>query len=369
MKTLATLLAITTLATSIYAAPPNEDSSAEWSVESNGLKARLAPRRWKVTNGSGIIATYIEFQNEADLINPRTLSLTSENIVFRVTDKDGKEIEPNHSGPFSGMKFGTTKLVLPMDSFLRLRIGPTGHGIGGDVAAHLDLGLNYCWNLPDQEFYLSAVLSIEEAKDEDSFEEPWHGRIELPRVLIPMTSTVTDPDKLGDLIEELGRAMLSKNSRDSEKAFDEMSLIDDPRVVKWYVQAVKNDRYSSKCSALDRLGYFDGNLALEGLKIGINTQGKDVGNATRPEVAQSLAVNIRHSAVLALARSPHPEAKSILLSFHNDKAKTIRLSVVQAAAKIGTAESLKSSSCTPMMKIHWWSPKPSDCSMQMNPSS
>ena len=346
MKTFATLLAITTLATSIHAATPDDASGSEWSVESNGLKARLAPRRWKVTNGSGIIATYIEFQIVGDLINPRALSLTSKNIVFRVTDKDGKEIKPDRSGPFSGMKFGTTKLVLPMDSFLRLRIGPTGHGIGGDVAAHLDLGLNYCWDLPDKEFYLSAVLSINEAKDGDSFEELWHGRIELPRVLIPMTSPVTDPDKLGDLIEELGTRMLSKDSHESEKAFDEISLIDDPRVVNWYVQAVQDDRYNSKCSALDRLGYFDGDLALKGLKIGINTQGEDVGNAARPEVANSLATNIRHYAVNGLARSPHPEAKSILLSFHNDKAKTIRLSVAQAAAAMGTAESMK------IVKLH-----------------
>ena len=354
MKTLAILAALTALATTVLAATPevpaatpnDDESRSKWSDESNGLRARLALRRWKVTNGSGIIATYLELQNVGDLANPRTLSVTKENTIFKVTDKDGKEIKPNRSGPFSGMTFGTTKLVLPMDSFLRFRIGPTGHGIGRDAAAHLDLGIDYCWNFPKQERYLSAVLQIEKSKDKDDFHEPWHGRIELPPVLIPMASPTIDPDKLAEVIEKLGTRMLAKDGRKSERAFEQMSLIDDPRVVQWYVKAVQDDRYGSKCSALGRLGYFDGDLALEGLKIGINTKGTDIGSASRPKVADSLAINVRHYAANALARSPHPEAKSLLLSFHNDKAKTIRLSVVQAAAMMGTAESME------IVKLH-----------------
>ena len=335
----ATLAFLVTAAVAATANPNEGLVHSEWSNESNGLKARLAVRRSKVTNGSGIIATYQELKNVSDVINPLTLSATPDNMTFTVTDSDGRPVAKKLTSAFSGKEFGTLQLTLPFDSFLRVRIGPTDHGIPRDTSAHLDLGIKCCWALPNKEYDLSAVLEIPRTK-QDGYTTPWHGRIELPQVHIPMTSPPPVAAELEHLIHDLGEKMLSKNGRISEAAFDQMSLINDPRVVPWYVKAVKTDRYGSKCSALDRLGYFAGDEAFEGLKLGATTEGKDVGSASNKKVAATLADNIRIYALNGLARCNHPDAPALILSLHNDSSRSIRLNVIQAAAKMATADSL-----------------------------
>jgi hypothetical protein len=54
--------------------------------------------------------------------------------------------------------------------------------------------------------------------------------------------------------------------------------------------------------------------------------------------ADSLAVNIRVAAAYALARSPHPNAKAMLWTMEKDASKSVRLIVVQTAAKVETTE-------------------------------
>jgi HEAT repeat protein len=91
---------------------------------------------------------------------------------------------------------------------------------------------------------------------------------------------------------------------------------------------------------LDRLARLEGDAALEGLRIGMTTQGDDIGNCATAAVAASCAENIRGGAAGALARSPHTQAKALLLSMEEDPAMSVRLTVVQAAARMNTPESL-----------------------------
>jgi HEAT repeat protein len=70
------------------------------------------------------------------------------------------------------------------------------------------------------------------------------------------------------------------------------------------------------------------------------TQGDDIGNTTTAAVAAGSAENIRHQAAVALARSPHPQAKALLLSMQDDPATAVRITVIQAAARMETPESL-----------------------------
>ena len=157
--------------------------------ESNGLKARLVMRQAKITNGSGIVATSLELKNDTD--RRMTLNLTHDNMTFIVTNGRGHAISKTPILVFNGKKFGSGKLVIPSDRTILAPIGPTGHGIPLDKSAHLDLGLNNCWWLSDlgDEYYLSGVLEIEKADgDEDN---QWHGRIELPKVSIPMKPSRT----------------------------------------------------------------------------------------------------------------------------------------------------------------------------------
>lgn len=314
-----------------------------WSQESNGLQARLSMRRSHVVNGTGIIVTYLELKNVSDIGNPMLVTVGRESMTFRVTDSDGSDV-PMFHGPFSGMEFGSPQLVLPHDSFIRFRIGPRGFGIPGDQAALVDLGPNFGWVLPrDGEHYdLRAVLEIAKEKDDRSERGiRWQGRLELPPVRIPTEPEPVDPATLGPLIDELGAKLLGKDARVSAAAVRRLSLIDDPRAIPWYVKAIKTDSYSLKFSALDRLARLEGDGALEGLKIGMATQGEDIGNCSTPTVAKTLAVNVRHAAANALARSPHPQAKALLLSRHDDPATAVRITVIQAAARMDTPESLE----------------------------
>ena len=134
--------------------------------------------------------------------------------------------------------------------------------------------------------------------------------------------------------------MLEYGSDASDEAMDALSLIDDPRVVPWYLKAVATDRYSLKMNALDRLAHLEGDDAFGGLKIGMATQGKDVGHCSTPELAASLANNIRLAAVHALSRTSHPDAKGLLKNMTTDPDDGVRMTAMQALARTESAESL-----------------------------
>jgi HEAT repeat protein len=315
---------------------------AAWSEASNGLRARLSTRRSHVSNGTGIVVTHLELNNVSDMGTPMLVTVHRQSLTFSVTDADGRNV-PVGGSSYSGMDFGTPELVLPYDSTIRFRIGPRGWGIPADQAALVDLGSSFGWALPrdGKAYYLQAVLDIAEVKDDRSERGTrWQGRLDLPRVRIPTESEGVDPATLGPLIDELGAKMLAKDSRVSETAVRELSLIDDARVILWYVKALKTDSYNLKFKALDRLSRLGGDDALDGLKIGMATRGDDIGNCTTPAVAADLAINIRHQAAIALARSPHPQAKVLLLSMENDPATAVRITVIQAAGRMKTPESL-----------------------------
>jgi len=315
---------------------------AIWSKASNGLRAQLVMRRSHVSNGTGIVVTQLKLNNVSDASNPMLVAVHCESLKFRVTDADGHDV-PMTLGPFSGPVVGPLELVLPHDSTISFRIGPRGWGIPSDQAALVDLGPSFGWVLPrdGRAYYLHAVLKIPKMKDlRGKRGVRWRGRLELPRVRIPTEPEPVDRATLGPLIDKLGARMLAKDSRASEAGVRELSLIDDPRVVSWYVRALKTDSYDLKFRALDRLARLEGDGALDGLWLGMATQGDNIGNCTTPAVAAGLAENIRHKAAAGLARSPHVKAKALLLSMEEDPARSVRITVVQAAARMKTPESL-----------------------------
>ena len=310
---------------------------SDWSERVNGFRARLSIKRLKISNGSCIMATYLELDNQG---SPKSFIKSVDSMTFRVTDKDGNEVAVNRGMTFSGWAGGTPRLTLPHDSSIRFRIGPTGHGIGRDLAAHLDLGIDYCWSLPKGDYFLSGILEVVSTMQSDEAVDPWHGRIVLPRVLIPTTDTnPLESSELGRLINTLGGKVIANQGEISEDAANQLSLINDPRVVPWYLKALSTQKYDLKHLALDRLAYFESGEAFEGLKIGFNTQTNDFDGSLKPKLAQALTRNIRVCALNGLARSPHPDARKYLLGFHNDADPSIRLGIIQFAARLGTEES------------------------------
>jgi len=337
---LAVLLAIALPAGCASTPVPNDD--APWSETSNGLRARLFTRLSHISNGTGIVVTQLELGNVRALKNPTLVTMHLKDIAYRVTDADGRDV-PKTGLPFSSPVVDPIELVMPHDSSIRFRVGPLGFGIPPDQAALVDLGPNFGAVLPrdGKAYYLSAVLDIPEVREvRGDRGKLWHGRLDLPRVRIPTEPEPLDAATLGPLIDQLGARMLGANWDDSEEAVRQLSLIDDPRVVPWYVKAMRTDSYDLKSHALERLARLEGDAALLGLRIGMTTQGGDIGNCATAAGAASCAENIRGGAAGALARSPHPQAKALLLSMEEDPAMSVRLTVVHAAARMNTPESL-----------------------------
>ncbi|MCH8890830.1 MAG: HEAT repeat domain-containing protein, partial [Myxococcales bacterium] len=215
----------------------------------------------------------------------------------------------------------------------------------GDQAALIDLGWSDNWTIKKDagDCFMHATLEVEKVKrSSDNSIRAWDGRLELPPVKIPMQAEPIDQATIDARIRDLGGKMLSKNGRDSEEAVRALSLIDDPRVIPWYVMALDTDSYSLKFAALDRLSRFNTDEALAGLKKGMATRGTDIGNRRdSDELGEQLASNIRNSAAQALARSPHAEAKRLLLTFWKDPDESVRLNVLHALGRMDSPKSLE----------------------------
>jgi HEAT repeat protein len=102
------------------------------------------------------------------------------------------------------------------------------------------------------------------------------------------------------------------------------------------------DSYSLRFRALDRLARSNTDAALAGLKKGMATHGADIGNRRdNDELGEQLPSNIRNKAAHALARSPHAEARRLMLTFWNDPDKSVRLVVLHVLGRTDKPESLE----------------------------
>ena len=194
-----------------------------------------------------------------------------------------------------------------------------------------------------KEYDLKAELEVPQRPrpaGDDASMTVWHGRLDLPPVRIPRTPAPLDPRRVEQTIRDLGKRLLDKNCQISEEAARALSLIDDERVIPCYLKAMDTDSYHLKFVALDRLARFNSDEALRGLRKGMTTQGSDIGNCSNATVAAELANNIRTAAAQALARSPHPDARQLLLSMWDDPYAGVRLDVVHALGKMQSEESL-----------------------------
>ncbi len=321
--------------------PGDKAEGATWSQTVNGLQARITLKRSAVSNGTPIISTYLELRNVSNSATPMRLAWAREKMKFRVIDADGREL-PLAMGCGNWRSLGTQNLVIPNRGTLSFDISSRGLGIPGDQAGLIDLGSTYNWVFKHggKDYYLRAVLEIPKNKNDKDDRNWWHGKIEIPPVKVPLKPEPVDPAKLGDLIRQLGGKMLATNSNVSEKAVRALSLIDDERVIPWYLKAMDTNRYGLKFAALDRLSRFNSDEALRGLKKGMTTRGADIGNCTTDAVAAQAAGGIRHSAACALSRSPHPEARKMLLSLWNDPSRAVRMTVLHELGRMDSAKSL-----------------------------
>jgi hypothetical protein len=154
-----------------------------------------------------------------------------------------------------------------------------------------------------------------------------------------VTILPADRAGLGKLIDGWGRAMLDPKSPDAEKARQVMLAVDDERAVPYFVRLAAVAHQSPKSTACEPLGRSRSDEALAALKRLAATTAEDVrGGSTTPELAASSADNVRHSAVAALARSPHPDAIGLVWGHASDPYYGVRLTVLHRAFELKTPE-------------------------------
>jgi len=157
----------------------------------------------------------------------------------------------------------------------------------------------------------------------------------------PITVVAADHKRMGELIDRLGKGMLGQHGDVKDRAIRMLGVIDDARVIPWYVRAIRRRRYELKFAGVTQLAKFNNDAALEGIKLAIKSSARDFDDATTPKVAASLADNIRQAVANSLSESKHPRAWGLLLSMRTDRYGSIRLTVLHALAKRNTPAARK----------------------------
>lgn len=152
-----------------------------------------------------------------------------------------------------------------------------------------------------------------------------------------------DDTAMGEVIRRLGERMIANvASDDARGAARELAAIDDVRVVPWFCQAVDSKSYDMRFIGLRALSKFASDEAFEAIKRGMATRGSDFdpSSATRPELLEQSAANVRHAAVIALERSKHPDARAFLLAQRHDSYVGVRISILHVLGKMPPDEAL-----------------------------
>ena len=140
--------------------------------------------------------------------------------------------------------------------------------------------------------------------------------------------------QLKSRIAELGEQMLgAQGEKPGDEAVIGLSWIEDPRVVPYFVRALKIRSYTLKFIAIQVLARFTTDEALGGLRIALGTSARDF-DYVAGETSTELAARTRSAAVGALIRCRHPRASELVIAQRHDPAESVRVSVVQALARL-----------------------------------
>jgi beta-lactamase regulating signal transducer with metallopeptidase domain len=161
-------------------------SDNPWSRPVGGLQARLTFEHRNETNGTTIIATYLELRNVAGSATPLEVPLDPRRIEFTVTDAAGKEEAQALGILFSAMP-EPGMLRLPHDSQLRLSVAGSLARMSKDQGSLLSLSSEAVWAFNRGDvgaYYLRAKIAIPKTD-----EHLWNGTIEIPDTRIPGVTT------------------------------------------------------------------------------------------------------------------------------------------------------------------------------------
>ena len=158
---------------------------ADWSKSMNGLRGRLLVLPSQKAD-SPFCRIFIEVENVDDVTGQKKFRFSRDNLVLRVTDKEGKGLALANY-PYDGISPDWETIALPYAGSIRFQISFPGSGYSPGIDRSIvDVGSRQTWVIPqdDTTYYLSGSLSIKQQKsDHPKFD--WSGTLEFPRVEIP----------------------------------------------------------------------------------------------------------------------------------------------------------------------------------------
>lgn len=296
---------------------------------SDAIKIILLPDKQEIMVGEPIYLSFqVQNQSARDLQtiqggDYRNQLGRPESYAITVSDKQGKRCPVVDAGPTKGGMIGPQKI--PANGTWTRR-----------------LFLPNWVNLNDPGEYIVTCKTILKIRTKGSGQ--WDFRETTTNLDVevetPLHVVARDEQRMGELIKQLGEQMFSKNASDSEEACRSLAWIEDERVIPFFNQAMDTRSYDLKITALRALAKFKNDEALVGLRKGMGTRSCDLGTMPADHPSDQPACNIRAAAAHALARSPHPDARSLLLSMRDDPCFGVRLGVLHTLGKMDTPESL-----------------------------
>lgn len=174
--------------TLIMATRASADATNEfdaWSINTNGLQARLILIEQPKLYGTRWLVPFLELRNVRDLTSQMEVHCDRRHLRIELVDADGKVTRDGRFLNRSGAVTELNTIILPSDSSIRISLECKNWGIQRDAAAMVctDSG---AWVIQESEkgkVYLRATLT-EEKSPTPPYWKVWYGTIQTPLLKI-----------------------------------------------------------------------------------------------------------------------------------------------------------------------------------------
>lgn len=213
MRTLATLLMLTTCQAALAADEKSTAATGDWSEAVKGLRGRLILAQGR-TLGDGKTReslVYVEIENVAHTHSGEVgVYFDPDALMCDLSDASGNAVPPTPV-PGSGGRPGKKWVTIPYDSSIRLRANPYAFGRAEGLLIHLN---TTAWHFTDAaEYHFSGTLTVTPAGHGRA--EAWEGTLKLPAAKVRASGTgrptVTDAGSgITVAVKEDGRTIAAR---------------------------------------------------------------------------------------------------------------------------------------------------------------
>jgi hypothetical protein len=155
-----------------------------WSPPVGGLRGRLVVRAGPATNGTPILAVYLELENVSDVANPIEVPSTWA-LDSALRDASGRAV-PETPAPADILTPSPFELVVPHDGLLRFRVSVSGYAVGEGEGAMVGMESG-CWVIKKGDAGRYALGGTFRAVPDPAAggRRMWQGELALPPCALP----------------------------------------------------------------------------------------------------------------------------------------------------------------------------------------